>query len=353
VETNAASAFCRKSSVVVVAGKGGVGKSTVSATLARLAAREGLSVLLVELDEGGALSQLFEHHQSRSDTFELSTGATDDWDSRSAPVRAVTITAEDVLVEYLRDHGFGRAARRLARSGMLDIAATGIPGVRDILVLGKVVQLERSHTADLIVVDGPAAGHAVTFLTCAQGVLDSSRAGPLHSLASDVVSFLSDPARCQVVLVTVAEETPVNETVETARALETRVGAYLGPAIVNLMFPRLELLDADPEAAAAAAGVTLRPGEADAIRAAAMFRCLRQGMQAEQATRLAEALPLPQLWLPKLFGADIGLLEIDLLVDAMETGLTHLREPAGRAGWLGPIKQVAGIALSRRIAACK
>jgi hypothetical protein len=153
--------------------------------------------------------------------------------------------------------------------------------------------------------------------------------------------------------VTVAEETPVNETVETARALETRVGAYLGPAIVNLMFPRLELLDADPEAAAAAAGVTLRPGEADAIRAAAMFRCLRQEMQAEQATRLAEALPLPQLWLPKLFGADIGLLEIDLLVDAMETGLTHLREPAGRAGWLGPIKQVAGIALARRIAACE
>jgi hypothetical protein len=338
---------------VVVAGKGGVGKSTVSATLARLAAREGLSVLLVELDEGGALSQLFEHHQSRSDTVELSTGATDDWDSRSAPVRALTITAEDVLVEYLRDHGFGRAARRLARSGMLDIAATGIPGVRDILVLGKVVQLERSHTADLIVVDGPAAGHAVTFLTCAQGVLDSSRAGPLHSLASDVVSFLSDPARCQVVLVTVAEETPVNETVETARTLETRVGAYLGPAIVNLMFPRLELLDADPEAAAAAAGVTLRPGEADAIRAAAMFRCLRQEMQAEQATRLAEALPLPQLWLPKLFGADIGLLEIDLLVDAMETGLTHLREPAGRAGWLGPIKQVAGITLARRIAACE
>jgi hypothetical protein len=235
---------------------------------------------------------------------------------------------------------------------MLDIAATGIPGVRDILVLGKIVQLERSHTADLIVVDGPAAGHAITFLTCAQGVLDSSRAGPLHSLASDVVCFLSDPTRCQVVLVTVAEETPVNETVETASILETRMGAHLGPAVVNLMFPRLELVDADPEAAAAAAGVTLRPGEADAIRAAAMFRLLRQEMQAEQATRLAEALQLPQLWLPKLFVAEIGLLEIDLLVDAMETGLTHLREPAGRRGGrLGPIKATADIGPARRIAA--
>ena len=353
METNAATAFCRKSSVVVVAGKGGVGKSTVSAALARLAARQGLSVLLIELDEVGAVSQLFDNHESSSETVELSADATPHWDTKSAPVRALTITAEDVLVEYLRDHGFGRAAKRLSRSGMLDIAATGIPGVRDILVLGKILQLDRSHTADLIVVDGPAAGHAVSFLTCAQGVLDSSRAGPLHSLASDVVSFLSDPARCQVVLVTVAEETPVNETVETARTLEARVGVYLGPAIMNLMFPRLELLGADPEAAAAAAGITLRPGEADAIRSAAMFRCLRQEMQTEQANRLAEALPLPQLWLPKLFAAEIGFLEIDLLVDAMESGLTLLRDPVGRNGWLGPIKVAAGIGLAGRIAACE
>jgi hypothetical protein len=354
VDTNAAAAaFCRRSSVVVVAGKGGVGKSTVSATLARLAARQGLSVLLVELDKGGAGSQSFDHQRSSSDAVDLSAGATNEWNSKSAPVRNLTITAEDVLVEYLRDHGFGRAARRLWRSGMLDIVATAIPGVRDILVLGKIVQLERSHTADLIVVDGPAAGHAVTFLTSAHGVLDSSRAGPLHSLAADAVSFLSDPARCQVVLVTVAEETPVNETVETARTLEARVGAHLCPVIVNLMFPRLELLDADPDAAAAAAGVTLRPGEADAIRAAAMFRCLRQEMQAEQATRLAEALSLPQLWLPKLFWGDIGLPEIDLFVDAMETGLSYLREPAGRASGTGPIMPAAGIRSARRVAACE
>ena len=352
METSAA-AFCRKSSVVVVAGKGGVGKSTVSATLARVAARQGLSVLLIQLDEDGAVSQLFDHHQSSPEAVELSADPTDHWDAKSTPVRTLTITAEDVLVEYLREHGFGRVARRLSRSGMLDIVATGIPGVRDLLVLGKILQLDRSNAADLIVVDGPAAGHAVTFLTCAQGVLDSSRAGPLHSLAFDVVSFLSDPARCQVVLVTVAEETPVNETVETARTLQAQVGVCLGPAIVNLMFPRLELLDADPETAAAAAGITDRPGEADAIRAAAMFRCLRQEMQAEQATRLAEALPLPQLWLPKLFGAEIGLLEIDLLADAMKTGLTHLREPAGRSGCLGPIRLAAGVGSAERITVCE
>ena len=117
------------------------------------------------------------------------------------------------------------------------MVATAIPGVRDILVLGKIVQLERAHTADLIVVDGPAAGHATTFLTSAHGLLDSSRAGPIHAQAADVVGFLSDPARCQVVLVTLAEETPVNETVETAFTLEDRVGTHLGPVIVNCLYP--------------------------------------------------------------------------------------------------------------------
>jgi anion-transporting ArsA/GET3 family ATPase len=333
-------AFCTQSSVVVVAGKGGVGKSTLSATVARLAARHGVSVLLVELEEKSGSSGLFGHHDLTSDEVELSVVTVDrgagDRGPRSAPIRARTITPDDALVDYLVDHGFGRLASRLARSGMLDVAATAIPGLRDILVLSKIVQLERAHAADLIVVDGPAAGHATTFLTSAHGLLDSSRAGPIHAQAADAVELLSDPARCQVVLVTLAEETPVNETVETAFALEDRVGTHLGPVVVNCLYPRLEYLDADPEAAAAAAGVTLRPGEADAMRTAASFRRRRQEMQAEQATRLAEALPLPQLRLPHLFAGEIGLNEIDLLVDAMETGLTHVGEPADRACWADP-----------------
>jgi energy-coupling factor transporter ATP-binding protein EcfA2 len=190
-------AFCTQSSVVVVAGKGGVGKSTLSATVARLAARHGVSVLLVELEEKSGASGLFGHHDLTSDEVELSVVTVDqgagDRGPRSAPIRARTITPDDALVDYLVDHGFGRLARRLARSGMLDVAATAIPGLRDILVLSKIVQLERAHAADLIVVDGPAAGHATTFLTSAHGLLDSSRAGPIHAQAADAVELLSDP----------------------------------------------------------------------------------------------------------------------------------------------------------------
>ena len=162
--------------------------------MARLAARNGMSVLLVELEERSGPSAVFGHHVLTSDEVELSAGGSGD--------RAYTVGTDPRSDDHSRRRP-GRipgrprlcAGRRGAwrSSGMLDVAATAIPGVRDILVLGKIVQLERAHTADLIVVDGPAAGHATTFLTSAQGLLDSSRAGPIHAQAADVVGLLVRP----------------------------------------------------------------------------------------------------------------------------------------------------------------
>ena len=86
-----------------------------------------------------------------------------------------------------------RISKRLASSGALDVVATAVPGMKDILVLGKVKSLEESRTADLIIVDAPAAGHAVTFLLSARGLLDAVRVGPIRKQAQDVVSLLSDP----------------------------------------------------------------------------------------------------------------------------------------------------------------
>jgi Anion-transporting ATPase len=175
-------ALCADSSVVIRAGKGGVGKTTVSLAVARLAARNGISVLLVELEGKSGLNAAFGHHLWTRDLVEL--------------VRARALSADDALVEYLIEHGWRWAARRLASLGILDVVATAIPGVRDVLVLGRIAQLERSGIANLIVVDGPAAGHATTFPTSAKGILDASRAGPVRALAAEVVELLSDPARC-------------------------------------------------------------------------------------------------------------------------------------------------------------
>ena len=157
-------------------------------------------------------------------------------------------TPDDALVEYLEDHGLRRIGRRLASSGALEVVATAVPGMKDILVLGKVKQLERAGAADLIVIDAPAAGHAVTFLLSAQGLLDAVRVGPIRKQAQDVVELLTDAERCQVMLVTVAEETPVNELVETAFAIEDRAGVALGPVVVNgcvAPIPDLTALAAD------------------------------------------------------------------------------------------------------------
>ena len=148
--------------------------------------------------------------------------------------------------------------------------------------------------------------------------------GPINTQARDVLELLTDPARCQVVLVTLPEETPVNEVVETAYHLEDRVGVSLGPVVVNGLYPEIAGLAADPDEAAQAAGTTLRRGEAAALRAAASFRLDRTALQREQLGRLAERLPLPQLHLPHLFETDLGAAELDILATGIIDGIQSL-----------------------------
>jgi anion-transporting ArsA/GET3 family ATPase len=302
--------FCATSRVVILAGKGGVGKTTVTAALAVAAARAGVGVLIVEVEGKSGLAGSFGCAPLTYHETELGPG-----------VRARTLTPDDALVEYLEDHGLRRIGRRLASSGALEVVATAVPGMKDILVLGKVKQLERARAADLIVIDAPAAGHAITFLLSAQGLLDAVRVGPVRKQATDVVELLTDPTRCQVVLVTLAEETPVNELVETAFAIEGRAGVALGPVVVNGCVAPVPDLSAVP----AAPGL-VEPFDADVatLVAAAEFRLDLERRQAEQRERLARLLPLPQIHLPFLFTAGIGPVEIDTLADAFVEGVRGL-----------------------------
>ncbi len=302
--------FCATSRVVIVAGKGGVGKTTVTAALAVAAARAGLRVLVVEVEGKSGLAGSFGRPPLTYQEAELRAG-----------VRARTLTPDDALVEYLEDHGLRRIGRRLASSGALEVVATAVPGMKDILVLGKVKQLERAGVADLVLIDAPAAGHAVTFLLSAQGLLDAVRVGPIRKQATDVVELLTDPTRCQVLLVTLAEETPVNELVETAFAIEDRAGVALGPVVVNGCVPPVPDLSTTP----AAPGLA-EPFDADVatLVRAAEFRLDLERRQREQRERLARLLPLPQIHLPFLFTAGIGPAEIDALADAFTVGVETL-----------------------------
>src|ERR1035437_4975547 len=225
------STFCMQSHVLIVAGKGGVGKTTMVAAIARMAADAGLSVLVIELEGRSGVSDAFGH----GDTIDyagavLSAAGANEVEEDLGPeseaphippgsVQARRITPADALIEYLADHGLRRFAKRLMSSGIIDIVSSAIPGIRDILVLGKVKQIEQAGLADLVLVDAPATGHAMTFLSSASGLLDAARGGPVRTQASEVVELLTDPTRCQVALVTLPEEMPVSEVVDAAYQL--------------------------------------------------------------------------------------------------------------------------------------
>lgn len=281
--------------VVIVAGKGGVGTSTVTAVLARAASARGLRVLAIELDGKPTLAQLL----------------------AGSDVTVQAISAPDALDEYLREHGFGRIAARLSATGVIDVIGTAAPGIDDIVVLGKIKQLERSGDWDLIVVDGPASGHAITFLTSASGMLDAVRGGPVRTQADAVLELLRDPARCQVVLVTLPETTPVNEVIETAFALEDIVGVQLGPVVVNAVDSAADAVP-DPDAPEVARRLAPLPtAQREQLVDAARFRRSRRAMELDEIARLADSLPLPQVLVDQVASAGLDADDVQRLAEQL------------------------------------
>ncbi len=311
--------FFTASGVIIVAGKGGVGKTAVTAALAVAASRAGLRTLVVEVEGKGGLAAMFGSDRLHFDDTVLVAA-----DDRSGGVTARTITPDEALLEYLRSHGLQRISNRLLSSGALELISTAVPGIRDILVLGAVKAIERTGNHDLIVLDAPAAGHAISFLRSASGLADAVKVGPINSQAEDVLELLNDPARCRVVLVTVPEETPVNELIQTAYSLEDDVGVALGPVVVNGVVADLAGLDVDPEEAARQSAATLLPGEADLLRDAAAFRRSRRELQQAQLDRMESELPLPQLLLPYLVTSQLDRDHLDLLADALLSRIAEL-----------------------------
>lgn len=322
--------FFSQTRAFVITGKGGVGKTTLSGVMAYLAAREGLRAMVVQLGTPGArhqagpayLAQLF----GREDVVDYQ--AVTLWSGTGqGEVTARSLRPDTALVEYLHLHGMRRLSRRLVSSGALDIIATAVPGMPDMLVLGKVKQMERAAAAgqpgapDVIMLDAPAAGHAVRFLQSPQGLLDAAGGGPVRAQAEEVVQMLGDPKRCQVVLVTTPDETPVSETIETAQLLEDGAGIKLCAVVVNARFPVLSfppaMTAAELSAVASQAGVVLGEGQPESLISAEELRLRRQAAQAAQVARLADELPLPQLQLPFCFSAELGPDQLGTLADAL------------------------------------
>ena len=310
--------FFSASRVVIVAGKGGVGKTVVTAAAARAASRHGVATTILEIEGRCGVASSFDAAPFGYHEVEL---VPDDKKAGRAVVRGRTIRPDLALTEYLEDHGLRRVAHRMASTGVLEVVATATPGIKDLLVLGKVKQLEQTRHADLLVLDAPAAGHALSFLDAARVLHDTAKVGPIHHQAVEVLSMLRDPARTQIMLVTLAEETPINELIETAYRLEDQLRVALGPVVVNGVLPSLDDIDRDPAELIDAA---IPDAQLDTLRAAGKWWSTRYERQRAELARLADALPLPQIELPHVFGPTIGSRESIELSDALLRGVNRL-----------------------------
>ena len=303
-----------------VSGKGGTGKSTVAAALALALAARGKRVLLVEVEGRQGIARMFDtpplpHQEKR---VAVASGG--------GEVRALAIDAETALLEYLDlFYNLGFAGRAMRRVGAIEFATTLAPGLRDVLLTGKVKECavrtasNGQHTYDAVVVDAPPTGRVVNFLDVTRAMADLAKGGPIHSQAEGVIALLHSDATV-VHLVTLLEELPVQETLdamEELRAADLRTGAV----IVNRVRP--ELLP-DRSLAPAAEGKVdadrLREGLASAgliLDDAAVAGLITETVQHAARVNVQQASRA------RLDGSGADLVQLPLLTDGVDLGALY------------------------------
>jgi anion-transporting ArsA/GET3 family ATPase len=313
----------------VVSGKGGTGKSTVAAALALALAGQGHRTLLVEVEGRQGIAQLFDVAPLPYEERKVAVGP------GGGDLFALAVDPEAALLEYLEMfYKIGRAGRMLRRIGAIDFATTVAPGMRDVLLTGKVYEAVRRKKAgrpvyDVVVLDAPPTGRIARFLGVNAEVAGLAKVGPIRGQADAIMGLLTSP-QTAVHIVTLLEEMPVQETCDAVAEL-TAAGLPVGAVIVNGVRARL-LKPADMKAAAngtldpalvsaglAAAGVAIRPGVIDAVLEEAREHATRVALE-RSGRRTIKALARPTYELPLLAdGVDLG-------------GLYELAEQLSRQG---------------------
>src|SRR6195952_3297465 len=224
----------------VVTGKGGTGKTTVAAALALSLAAGGKTVLLCEVGGRQGFAQLLDVPPLPYEERLVVRGE----QHGSGDVYALAIDPESALLEYLdMYYRLGRAGKALDRFGVIEFATTIAPGVRDVLLTGKVYEAanrnRRNKNArhyDAIVLDAPPTGRIAQFLNVNDELAGLAKVGPIKSQADVVMSLLRSP-RTAIHLVTVLEEMPVQETADGIAELR-EIGLPIGGVVVNLVRPQ-------------------------------------------------------------------------------------------------------------------
>jgi anion-transporting ArsA/GET3 family ATPase len=291
--------------LVFVTGKGGVGKTTVAAALASLAAQQGKRVLACEVDAKGDLSSLFE------------AGRTNFTPQQIAPnIWSMSMDTEASLREYLKLHLRIPVVGRIGPlAKAFDFVATAAPGVREILTVGKLCYEVRERHYDLVVVDAPASGHIIGQLAAPQAINDLVKVGLIRGQTDWMLEILSDPEQTGLVAVTTPEEMPVSETLELTERVKVETTVHMSAVVVNRVLPELfgqreevifeQLRQSDNvEILSTRSGGDVAP-VLEAARLAVTMRRTRSA----HLQRLQAGLPvgLPVLLLPYLFTRTHGL----------------------------------------------
>jgi len=300
-----------------VTGKGGTGKSTVAAALALTLAAGGRKVLLVEVEGRQGIAQLFDVPPLPYQELKIATA------ERGGQVNALAIDIEAAFLEYLdMFYNLGIAGRAMRRIGAIEFATTIAPGLRDVLLSGKIkesvvrVDKDRIPVYDAVVVDAPPTGRIARFLDVTKAVSDLAKGGPVFSQAEGVVKLLHSD-QTAIHLVTLLEALPVQETLEAIEEL-AEMQLPIGSVIVNRNIPSFlephdlaKAAEGDVDADSVRVGLeTARIKLNDSDFAGLLTETIQHATlitaRAETAQQL-DALKVPRLELPAISdGIDLG-----------------------------------------------
>ncbi|HYD48534.1 MAG TPA: ArsA family ATPase [Terriglobales bacterium] len=274
--------------LILVTGKGGVGKTTLAAGFGLHSATTGRRTLIVETASDSRLLPILGVKENGASTIR----------EIEPQLHAVRISARQLVEDYFASLlRFSFLSKRLFESSSFNALTAAAPGISEFLLLERVLEWlapdKRQRPYDVVILDGPATGHALKLLRTPRNLLGMVPAGPLAGSAQRMNRLLEDPERTLTLIVAIPEELSVQETIETHRALRENIGVAVSRPVINRMFPQAF-------SKAEVAQVQLAD-ERDAAIAAARFAIARRQEAERNAGRLRRALGVSPLQLPQVF----------------------------------------------------
>jgi len=303
--------------LILVAGKGGVGRSTVAAAIAAACARRGRKTLLFQANATDRFGDYFGKPPVGTEIVQLAPN-----------LHAVNTTPAAALEEYgMMILKFRTVYEMVFENRLTRAFLRAIPGLDDYSLLGKAwfhfkEEKRGKPVWDTIVFDLPASGHSVSLLRVPWVIVDTVPDGPLTRDARSVQQMLRDPVTCGLVMVTLAEEMPANEARELAAKLDTLLGMRPHNLVVNQLYPQ-RFPDGAPQTQVLAALLASKndPKLRNLAQHGDLARSRRQ-LNERYLAQLAATVPAPQLYLPLVFAPRLGPPHIDALSRSLEADVT-------------------------------